>query len=68
MCSVEVREWALTQDKRHAQPIVGHFSTSSLTAVLMSDWLRQKSWSPGSISCVAARTIVRRQSWDSSAI
>ena len=24
------------------------------------DWLRQKSWSPSSVSCVAARKIVRR--------
>ena len=26
--------------------------------------LRQKSWSPRSVSCVPARKIVRRQSWD----
>ena len=32
------------------------------------DRLRQKSWSPRSVSCVAARKIVRRQSWDLSAI
>ena len=31
------------------------------------DLLRQKSWSPSSVSCVAARKIVRRQSWDPSA-
>ena len=31
-------------------------------------WLRQKSWSPRSVSCVAARKIVRHQSWDPSAI
>ena len=30
--------------------------------------LRQKSWSPRSVSCVAARKIVRRQSWGPSAI
>ena len=30
--------------------------------------LRQKLWSPRSVSCVAARKIVRRQSWDQSTI
>ena len=32
------------------------------------DRLRQKPWSPCSVSCVAAHKIVRRQSWDPSAI
>ena len=32
------------------------------------DRLRQKSWSPRSVSCVAASKIVRRQSWDPSEI
>ena len=35
---------------------------------LLCDQLRQKSWSSHSVSCVAAREIVRRQSWDSSVI
>ena len=30
------------------------------------DLLRQMSWSPSSVSCVAARKIIRRQSWDPS--
>ena len=32
------------------------------------DRLRQKSWYPRSVWCVAARKLVRRQSWDLSAI
>ena len=32
------------------------------------DWLRHKSWSPHSVSCVVARKIVRRQSSNPSAI
>ena len=32
------------------------------------DRLRQKSWSHHSVSCVTARKIVRRQSWNPSAI
>ena len=35
---------------------------------IQCDWLRQKSWSPHSVMCVAALKIVRRQSWGSSAI
>ena len=35
---------------------------------VLCDLLRQKSWSPRSVSCVAARKIVRRQSWGPSAI
>ena len=30
------------------------------SASVKCDWLRQKSWSPSSVSCVAARKIVRR--------
>ena len=42
-------------------PLVGSVS-------VLCDLLRQKSWSPHSVSCVAASKIVRCQSWDPSAI
>ena len=40
----------------------------SVSVLVQCDRLKQKSWSPCSVSCVAGRKIVRRQSWDPSAI
>ena len=49
-------------------PIEAARSLQAGSVSVYCDRLRQKSWSPRSVSGVAARKIVRRQSWDPSAI
>ena len=48
--------------------IIGCLILDSCNLLGNGDRLRQRSWSPCSVLCVAAPKIVRCQSWDSSAI
>ena len=56
------------------EEVQGSISTVAARSLLVGsgsvqrDRLRQNSWSPRSVSCVAAPKIVRCQSWDPSAI
>ena len=58
-----------SHDHQQHHTDVGFLRTgNSIIHSLKSDRLRQKSCSPRSVSYVAAHKVVRRQSWDPSAI
>ena len=57
--------------KKSAIGEVGGGSSVGIARLLVKkscDRVRQKSWSPRSVSCVAACKILRSQSWDPTAI